>query len=1783
MGEPINDQDTTSASYHEPGTRHAWIWTVLLIAILAAGAYFRLVGLDWDEDQHLHPDERFMTMVVSSVSIPSGVGAYFDTSSSSLNPHNRGYGFYVYGTLPLILVRLAGEWLGKTGFGEIYLVGRVLSAAVDLLTVVMVYLITLRLTRRKWAGVLAAGFQAFSVLPVQLSHYFTVDTFTNFFTFLAFYFAVEIATAQPVSRPRLVRAGILDQDESTSSENARQPWLAWLTGSREHLGAYLLFGLALGLAVASKVSSAPLALALPAAALIYYDRLPPEERRRQQWILLRNLCLAAVASFLVFRICQPYAFSGPGFFGLAPNQRWLDNLKELSVQSNGDVDFPPALQWARRPLSFAWENLVLWGMGLPYGLLAWAGFLWMGWRLFHEKLSALALVWGWTAFYFVWQSLNFSRSMRYLMPIYPTLAIIAAWAVLRLWNGRETGPADGPRRSIAWKRITAGFVGGVALLSALAWAFAFTRIYTRPVTRVEASRWIYQNVPAAINLRIETGRGITNQPIGFRQIGEISADRPLVMAFIAERDGILFETGLTHAVAPIDDPNPGLKTILMFVARDLQARQVVGGGMVTNEFQDRNDPRGASYRASFDPGIPVKAGERYFLALELSEPESRVQLSGPIWMGISAGGEIYRQDLPEPVDALRKGQPFETSFTALDDGALREVHLPYVVDWTAEPGDKELRLTVGGPNGEATSLVTGAFLATGDPRGGAATFVLNPPLPVTKGQVYKLDLALPEGEGVIGIYGSRHAIESTWDDPLPLGLPGYNPYDFESGAFRSELNFEMYWDDNRQKLERFENILAQADYIFISSNRQWGTTVRVPERYPLTLAYYRSLIGCPPQKDVLWCYRVAEPGTFAGELGFDLIQVFESEPELGLFKFNTQFAEEAFSVYDHPKVFIFKKNASYDSNKVAMLLGSVDLSRVVHLTPRHAAENKGDLMLPPEMLAAQRAGGTWSELFNRQSLINRSEPLAVLLWYLVIALLGWMNYPLVRIVFRGLPDRGYPFARLAGMLVLAYLVWLAGSFSIAFNRLTISLVVILLAGVNAWLFWRERRDLIAEWKDHRAEWLKVEALFLGLFVLFLLVRLGNPDLWHPYKGGEKPMDFSYFNAILKSTFFPPFDPWFAGGYINYYYFGFVIAAVLVKWLGIVPAMAYNLLLPTFFAMLGVGAYSVGWNLLSGGKRDEPSREGEPLISRIRPATAGLASTVGLLLIGNLGTVRMIWNGFQRLVAPGNPEDFGYFQRWGYFFQGLGKFFEGQNLPYAPGDWYWIPSRAIPGEPITEFPLFTFLYADPHAHLFALPLTVMALAWALSVLMGRWQWGDSQGRGKGLSITIALAFGGLTIGVLRPANTWDLPTYLVLGCVALLYSAIRHAPVKIHEHLPHFSARLQRLSAGILAALALVALAFALYAPYAKWYGQGYNAIDLWEGGRTPVGSYLTHWGLFLFVLVSWLAWETRDWMAKTPLSALKPLARYRGLIFWLVFILVMVVIALVVYGVKTAWISVLLAAWCGVLILRPGQPDNRRAVLFMVGSALVLTLAVELVVLRGDIGRMNTVFKFYLQAWTLLAISSGAALAWLYPAVQEEWWPKWRAGWQIVMVMLLTGAALFTLTATADKIRDRMSDQAPHTLDGMAYMAFSTYNENGHEMHLDQDARAIQWVQDHVKGSPVIVEANTPEYRWGSRYTIYTGLPGVVGWNWHQRQQRAITPSEWVTQRVEAIGQFYTTATREDVLGFLEKYDVGYIVVGQLERALYTGPGIDKFEAWDGDLWQEVFRDGETVIYEVRE
>ncbi len=258
---------------------------------------------------------------------------------------------------------------------------------------------------------------------------------------------------------------------------------------------------------------------------------------------------------------------------------------------------------------------------------------------------------------------------------------------------------------------------------------------------------------------------------------------------------------------------------------------------------------------------------------------------GPINAHIQmVDGSTYNQPLAFFPDTLiQSGAPYQTNFNAKHDGLLTEITLGYVVNPAVPPesnlGPQTLSLTVSNVSDAtddqvlARASLTQDFSPGKDSRGEPATLRLDRPLTVSAGQTYFL--RFETDVGLLTFSGSAVANETDYDYGLPFRIDGYDGF---GGIYRGDLNFQVYWDDNADKLARFTETLKQTDYIFIPTNHQYAQITRLPERYPLTTVYYRELIGCPPERNIIECYRVAQPGTFEGNLGFDLVAVFESYP-----------------------------------------------------------------------------------------------------------------------------------------------------------------------------------------------------------------------------------------------------------------------------------------------------------------------------------------------------------------------------------------------------------------------------------------------------------------------------------------------------------------------------------------------------------------------------------------------------------------------------------------------------------------------------------------------------------------------------------------------------------------------------------------------------------------------------------------------------------------------------------------------------------------------------------------
>jgi uncharacterized membrane protein len=182
-----------------------------------------------------------------------------------------------------------------------------------------------------------------------------------------------------------------------------------------------------------------------------------------------------------------------------------------------------------------------------------------------------------------------------------------------------------------------------------------------------------------------------------------------------------------------------------------------------------------------------------------------------------------------------------------------------------------------------------------------------------------------------------------------------------------------------------------------------------------------------------------------------------------------------------------------------------------------------------------------------------------------------------------------------------------------------------------------------------------------------------------------------------------------------------------------------------------------------------------------------------------------------------------------------------------------------------------------------------------------------------------------------------------------------------------------------------------------------------------------------------------------------------------------------------------------------------------------------------------------------------------------------------LLVLFVLAAVAYPLLASKGKIGLRFNDM-PLSLDGMQYMDFAHYQDDGQDLNLPGDAQAIRWMQDNVQGTPVVLEGRSPVYRWGSRFSIYTGLPTILGWDVHEGQQRTGYMG-MLQERMGDVERAYSSTNPQDALNVLRKYQVRYVVVGGLERKYYPAAGLAKFRNMPG--LQLVYDADNVQIYEV--
>ncbi len=805
-----------------------------------------------------------------------------------------------------------------------------------------------------------------------------------------------------------------------------------------------------------------------------------------------------------------------------------------------------------------------------------------------------------------------------------------------------------------------------------------------------------------------------------------------------------------------------------------------------------------------------------------------------------------------------------------------------------------------------------------------------------------------------------------------------------------------------------------------------------------------------------------------------------------------------------------------------------------------------------------------------------------ILWYLWAQTFALGGSLIASRWLRALPDRGYGLGKPLGLLLGGFAYWMLVLLGLSMNNAGAALMALALVwGVGLTLRAMRNAPTQSANTNRKPAIITAEALFALGFIAWVIVRAFSPDIREA--GGEKFMESMMTNAIVRSASFPPNDAWLAGFPISYYYFGYLIFAMLIHLSGVAFSIAFNLAGALIFALTLTAAFSLGYNLWAARRGATHNTQNDELAPRAA-MLAGLLTAAMLALMGNLG-------GVLGVLKCGNVLPKSTWQ-WLDVRDTMTQHYACNGL--APSEfygWWWDWSRVVKDltpsgnyqETITESPIFSFVLGDNHPHVNALPFLMLALGMALTALLDRRLLMNDEGKIEAPQIA-STALTAITLGGLAFMNTWDFPIFGALFIGALVFGRwLRHEAA--------WPALLQ--GAGIMA------LGYLLYLPFYATFASQARGIGVNIFNGTRFTQFFLMFAPFLIAMCGFIWLSLRA--AKQP--ARVALLRSAGLTVGFVAAGLIGALLLGVLSSETRalaaelnnsgvvlgitremvtsrliqratdpWTILFLSfaiASCTVLLLskRKEAPvtaphDNTVALngftLLLFGAGAILTLAVEFVFLRDLFGtRMNTVFKFYYQAWVLWAVAGGFAIMSLLTV--RDLTMKIAGGVALLFVVMGLLWPALAVPARTDQF------QGVPTLDGAAWLRIGN----------PEDAQMIAWLNQNVAGDPIIIEASTlGAYQYEGRISAFTGLPAVLGWGGHQHQWRGdITEA---ARRNPLIEQLYNTSDVTEARALLDELKARYVIVGQLERQRFKPEGVDKFAQW----CRTAFKAGGSAIYD---
>ncbi len=781
--------------------------------------------------------------------------------------------------------------------------------------------------------------------------------------------------------------------------------------------------------------------------------------------------------------------------------------------------------------------------------------------------------------------------------------------------------------------------------------------------------------------------------------------------------------------------------------------------------------------------------------------------------------------------------------------------------------------------------------------------------------------------------------------------------------------------------------------------------------------------------------------------------------------------------------------------------------------------------------------------------------------------------------------------------------WLISSYGLTGNSVGgIVFGTLLFIGVSIWLYQKTDQKL---WDHIQNNWsyvLTAEILFTLLFFTWAWVRAQNPQI----TGTEKPMEFAFLNAVTNSPTYPPLDPWLSGFAISYYYMGYIMMSIVGRLAAVPMSITFNLTVAWLVAGSGIGAFGLVYNMTV-----LLTKEKEKITAAVRrnAVILGLIAAIAIPLAGNNQMMLEIlhgngigsdgfwaWLDVRDIDGPANEQ----------------PRYKNSNGSLNGSWWWWRSSRVIEEynlsgsgglEPIAEFPGFSFVLGDIHPHVLAMPYIFLIIGLALTWYLDdrKWEEPESEGivpwlqslaKNLGLEkmIVAAILLGGLAF-----TNTWDLPIHLFVVMSALALNR--------WGQLGRFDS--QVLAEVIATAIGTIALILVIYYPFFTGLNSQAGAPYIMPMLVQPtrMAHMLIIFGTPIFVIMCLLVVLGRKQVGSGKIGP--AIAVGVGLpIFLLVLslLLAMVIAGSEVgqgfYGgiinelglalpprtgpVDLGWGAAFVASllptylgmrftYLGVTVLlgfilgavvwlwtgqleKPLQSSADRNLLpfllLMIFTGTLLVIGPEYLYLKDNfLQRINTVFKFYYQAWILLGCGALVALGYLLKHAKTTGYVA--AGVYTVLFVFAIQFPIVGAQTRGIEFRGPTSSENRReaTLDGLVFM----------QIHNQNDYEALQWLKQEADPQATVLEATGGAYSYYSRISANSGLPTLLGWANHERQWRGDSTDQ-VGIRVNEIQEIYNTRDWDRASQLLNNYDVSYIYVGDLERSDYDPRGLEKFE-----------------------